>query len=145
MRGLAYAFSVAAVVALAFWAYSEGYRTRATEREVARLEREIGARHQELSMLRAEWAYLNRPDRLKELAEMNFETLGLMALAPEHYGRVDQVAHPLPVPAWSAPGAEVEVVEEVIDDVVVMNHVPGAETAPKVIAPPVPARDGMLP
>ena len=61
MRILLYALSVSVVVILAFWAYGEGYETRATERDVARLERTIGARHQELSMLRAEWAYLNRP------------------------------------------------------------------------------------
>lgn len=144
MRGLLYALSVAAMVALAFWAYREGYETRNVEREVARLEAEIGARHQELSMLRAEWAYLNRPARLRDLAEMNFETLGLMPLSADHFARVDQVSYPVPTPSWLTDDEDVEVVEEVIDDVVVMNHVPGSETEPRIISPPTLARDGEL-
>ena len=143
MRMVIYAACIVGVVALAFWAYGEGYDTRATERAVARLEREIGARHRELSMLKAEWAYLNRPDRLHALAEMNFETLGLMPLAPEHFAQVDQVGYPPPVvervkPLW----AQGEVLERKIDDVIVMNHSYGADAEPRVIAPPRLADDG---
>lgn len=143
MRAVLYSTCIAAVVGLAFWAYGEGYETRATERAVAKLEREIGARHQELSMLRAEWAYLNRPDRLHALAEMNFETLGLMPLAPDHFARADQVAYPPPAASRPTPQwGQGEVVERKIDDVIVMNHSFGADTAPRVIAPPRLADDG---
>ncbi len=140
MRTLLYALGVAGVVALAFWAYDQGYATRAVEREVARLERDVAARERELAMLHAEWAYLNRPDRLHELAEMNFETLGLMALTPSHFASANEVAYPPPAPVWAASVGEV--VEEVIDDVVVMNHVPGAEAVPRLIAPPALSDDG---
>ena len=146
MRGLLYTLSIVAFVALAFWAYREGYETRATEREVAQLKREIGARHQELSMLRAEWAYLNRPDRLAALAEMNFESLGLMPLTSEHFALVDQVAYPLPeppappvLPAIWGDGAALE---EKLGEVIIMNHRYGADTAPRLIAPPTLADDG---
>ncbi|WP_179380844.1 cell division protein FtsL [Jannaschia marina] len=146
MRSLFYALSVAAVVGLAFWAYGEGYETRQTERAVARLEREIGQRHQELSMLRTEWAYLNRPDRLHELAEMNFESLGLIPLAPDHFALADQVGYPPPAPpeppqtvmAWGEGAA----LEEKIGDVIVMTHRYGADAAPRLIAPPTLADDG---
>ncbi len=136
MRAMLYATCIAGVVGLAFWAYGEGYETRATERGVARLEQEIGNRHQELSMLRAEWAYLNRPDRLHALAEMNFETLGLVSLSPDHFAQTDQVGYPLPGPDRPAPARLAgAVLEEQIDDVIVMNHSFGADTAPRVIAP----------
>ena len=47
-------------------------------------------------MLKAEWAYLNRPDRLRELAEMNFADLQLLPLLPEHFADVELVAYPKP-------------------------------------------------
>ncbi|MEM8823854.1 MAG: hypothetical protein AAGF30_09625 [Pseudomonadota bacterium] len=143
MRALIYALSIAAVVGLAFWSYRESYDTRATERAVADLQRKIGQRHQKLSMLRAEWAYLNRPDRLHALAEMNFESLGLMPLTPDHFARLDDVGYPPPPPpewpqAW-APGQQLE---EKIGDIIIMNHAYGADTPPRVIAPPTLADDG---
>jgi hypothetical protein len=96
MRGLIYFLSTIAVVALAYWAYHQGYETRQTAREVARLQRDLGAAHEKLSVLRAEWAYQNRPRRLRQLAEMNFERLGLMPLAPEQFGTVTQISYPGP-------------------------------------------------
>lgn len=94
MRALLYLLSMSGVVALAYWAYHQGYETRHTGREVDKLQRELGQLHEELSVLRAEWAYLNRPDRLRVLAEMNFETLGLMPLTPEQFGTVTQIDWP---------------------------------------------------
>jgi hypothetical protein len=88
--------SALAVMGLAFWAYQENYKTQQAQREVRELQAQIGAAHSRLGMLRAEWAYLNRPDRLRELAELNFDRLELLPLMPEAFGRVDQVAYPLP-------------------------------------------------
>ncbi|MFA8442359.1 cell division protein FtsL [Yoonia sp.] len=96
MRGLFYVLSALAVMALAFWAYQENYKTQSAIAEVRTLHREIGASHERLGMLRAEWAYLNRPDRLADLADLNFDRLGLLPLMPDAFGAVDQIIYPLP-------------------------------------------------
>ena len=96
MRSLIYVVTALAVIGLAFWAYRENYQTQA---EIARTEqtiKKIGQARARLAVLRAEWAYLNRPDRLRDLTEVNFERLGLLPLRPDQFGKVDQVAYPLP-------------------------------------------------
>jgi len=94
MRGFLVFFVSVAVMALAFWAYRENYETQQALQENSTLQRKLGAAHERLSVLRAEWAYLNRPERLRDLADLNFERLGLMPLQPEQFGRVGQVNFP---------------------------------------------------
>jgi hypothetical protein len=94
MRTILYLLSALAVISLAFWAYQENYRTQTALREAARTQAAIASARERLSILRAEWAYLNRPDRLRDLADLNFDRLGLLPLRPESFGRVDQVAFP---------------------------------------------------
>ncbi|MCA8882884.1 MAG: cell division protein FtsL [Rhodobacteraceae bacterium] len=90
------------VLGLAFWAYQENYRTRQALADKRALERELGELQEHRNVLRAEWAYLNRPERLRELTELNFETLRLLPMTPDQFGRIDQVAYPPRPP--SAPG-----------------------------------------
>ncbi len=97
MRTILYLLSALAVISLAFWAYQENYRTQTALREAQRMQDQIAAARERLSILRAEWAYLNRPDRLRDLADLNFDRLGLLPMRPESFGRVDQVAFP-PMP-----------------------------------------------
>lgn len=96
MRGLLYFLAAVAVMGLGFWSYQENYKTRDAISEVRALHASIGRAHERLSMLNAEWAYLNRPDRLSDLAELNFERLGLLPLMPDAFGRVEQIIYPLP-------------------------------------------------
>lgn len=96
MRSFFYVISALAVIGLAFWAYQENYKTQRAIKEVSQLQRQIGAARERLSVLRAEWAYLNRPDRLRELSEINYDRLGLLPLSPEQFGRIDQVVFPEP-------------------------------------------------
>ncbi len=94
MRPVLYVATFIAVMALAFWAYRENYATQHTLREVSNLQREIASLREALSIQRAEWAYLNRPDRLRDLTTLNFDRLGLLPLEPGQFGQVDQTAYP---------------------------------------------------
>ena len=96
MRGVALALGALIVLALGFWSYQENYKTRDAIAEVRVLHRDIGAAHARLNILRAEWAYLNRPDRLRDLAKLNYDRLGLLPMMPEAYGDIAQVVRPLP-------------------------------------------------
>jgi hypothetical protein len=91
--------SVGAVMGVAVWAYQENYRTQAAAREAAALSAEIGALRDRLALLEAEWAWLNRPERLTALVLSHAGELELLPFAPEHFGRIDLVAFPPePVP-----------------------------------------------
>lgn len=96
MRTFLYILTVLSVIGLAFWAYHENYKTQEALAEVQDLRRDIGANRERLAVLRAEWAFLNRPERLRDLAELNFPRLGLMPFLPEQFGRVDQISYPAP-------------------------------------------------
>ena len=96
MRSLLYIVTALAVIGLAFWAYRENYQTQAEIARTEKINKEIGQARARLTVLRAEWAYLNRPDRLRDLADVNFDRLGLLPLRPDQFGKVDQVAFPRP-------------------------------------------------
>lgn len=94
MRTLIFVVTFFGVIGLAFWAYRENYRTQDELAQVRALRTEIGQLRESLSVLRAEWAYLNRPDRLRELADINFDRLQLLPLDPTQFAGVEQVIYP---------------------------------------------------
>ncbi|SDX37058.1 cell division protein FtsL [Litoreibacter albidus] len=96
MRGLFYTVSALAVMGLGYWAYYENYETQEALRTASGLQREIGSSRETMSVLAAEWAYLNRPERLRDLADLNFPDLELLPITPDQFGDVAQVAFPPP-------------------------------------------------
>lgn len=94
MRAVLYILTSLAVIGLAFWAYRENYATQQTLNDADKLRQGIRSAHARLAVLRAEWAFQNRPDRLRDLAEINFERLELLPLHPGQFGQVDQVTYP---------------------------------------------------
>jgi hypothetical protein len=94
MRPVLYVLSFLALIALGFWAYRENYATQAALKEVQAMQRQIVGLREALSVQRAEWAYLNRPDRLRELADINFDRLGLLPMEPGQFGTAAEVAYP---------------------------------------------------
>ena len=96
MRPLLDVVSFLAVLGLGLWAYRENYTTQSALRDVADLQDEIATLHESLAIQRAEWAHLNRPERLRDLAVLNFDRLGLMPMEPHQFGRGTEVAYPPP-------------------------------------------------
>lgn len=109
MRAVLYVLSFVAVMGLAFWAYRENYATQHQLKDMARLQDEIASLREALILQRAEWAYLNRPERLRNLATANFDRLGLLPLEPAQFGAAAEVTYPVvpPVPELGADGLPV--------------------------------------
>jgi hypothetical protein len=49
------------------------------------LRTEVGELKEELNVLNAEWAYLNRPDRLIDLVKWNYKELKLMPILAKNF------------------------------------------------------------
>lgn len=94
MRTVFYMICSAIVITLAYWAYKENYNTQTALREVNELQQKIAIQKEAIAVLNAEWAYLNRPERLRELVDMNFEDLQLIPLMPSHFGDSEMVGYP---------------------------------------------------
>jgi hypothetical protein len=84
------------VMVFATWAYRVNNDTRDAMGRVASLQREIRNERETIAVLEAEWAYLNRPDRLLALSEEHFTELRLMPLHPDHFSDPMKVAYPTP-------------------------------------------------
>ncbi|MGY6703565.1 cell division protein FtsL [Roseinatronobacter sp.] len=97
MRSFLYFLTALAVIGLAAWAYRENHLTQQAMNERRALEREVASLGSAITIQRTEWAYLNRPDRLRELVDVNFERLRLVPMTADHFGEIGQVAYPLPV------------------------------------------------
>ena len=98
--------AIVMVAICATWGYRVNYATQEAMNRVADLEDAIAAEREALTVLDAEWAYLNRPDRLRALVDANAAALGLVPLDPAQYGEVAMVPFP--------PEPEPEPTEEVL-------------------------------
>lgn len=87
MKRFLYIIGVLACAVVAFWAYSISAKTRAATSELAYLQSEIEKEYERIATLRSEWAYLNRPERLRHLVEINFEKLGLVQITEQNYAQ----------------------------------------------------------
>lgn len=110
MRSFFFILCSIAVVGLAYWAYNENYKTQAKLKHIAQLRQEISEERQTISVLNAEWAYLNRPSRLRHLVDMNFEDLELIPLNGDHFGDTRDIQ------LRAAPEVEVNAPIEVINE-----------------------------
>lgn len=77
------------------------YRVQVQEQELTRLDRQIQHDRDEVQVLRAEWAHLNDPNRLSDLARRH---LDLAPVAGLQIVRFDVIpARPAPTPGTDTP------------------------------------------
>ncbi len=108
MRWALYLSAAVLVAVCATWAYRVNYATQEALNRLADLRAAIAAERESLSVLNAEWAYINRPDRLSALVAGPGSELGLVPLAPEQFGDVVMVAYPPePEPQPGAPRGDI--------------------------------------
>lgn len=99
MRALFYLLTAFGVIGLAIWAYDQNQQTQTALRNARNLRAEIRSLHESIDVQRAEWAYLNRPQRLRALVQMNFTRLELLPLEGSRYGQVEEIPYPIIAPA----------------------------------------------
>ncbi|TVQ53947.1 MAG: cell division protein FtsL [Rhodobacteraceae bacterium] len=85
MRGALHFLAAAAVALLAFWAYQVTYDAQAALDRVAARRAEIAREREAIAVLEAEWAWLNRPDRIAELTARHADALALSPMAGARY------------------------------------------------------------
>ncbi len=101
MRGLMYFVAAALVASAAFWAYNVNYTAKAAQERVAALRQELAREREAIAVLRAEWAYLAAPDRLRALVRKNDAALGLTPLSADAFAEIDTLPAPPPEAFWA--------------------------------------------
>jgi hypothetical protein len=108
VRGRATLFWIGLASAVGFGLFHVKYKVQALEDELKQLNSGIVHEQEQVHVLRAEWAYLNRPERLEDL---NSRFLGLGPMTPAQLGGLDDlpprpVAEDAPKPDTPAGGAQ---------------------------------------
>jgi hypothetical protein len=88
MKGRITLFWIFLAALVGFGLFHVKYKVQALEEELAHLNARIVHEQEQLHVLRAEWAYLNRPERLEEL---NGRFLGLGPISPTQIGKLDDL------------------------------------------------------
>lgn len=91
MRRALTLISVLALLLAASYAHRVKIETRKLEREVASLRQQVVERRAAVATLNAEWAYLNRPERLLRLAGVFGEEMDLKPRRPDAFARVEEI------------------------------------------------------
>lgn len=65
--------AVIALIGSAVYAYSIKYETMLFSEQILKTRQEIARQRDKVEMLRAEWAYLTRPERIQALADQHLD------------------------------------------------------------------------
>lgn len=86
MRPVLTSAAVLLLGALSAGLYLLENETQRLERRLARLDRQVIEVEKSIQVLEAEWSYLNRPERLQDLAVRYVDRLGLKPIRPLQTG-----------------------------------------------------------
>ena len=73
------------LIIVSVWAYNVNYKSRSVIKSVNSLSSQIQEKQARIKLLKAEWTYLNRPNRLNKLMTLHFPELQLISLSHENY------------------------------------------------------------
>jgi hypothetical protein len=90
---------LAAACGSGLYLYSEKHRTVLLDREISHVVNETQADRARIGLLRAEWALLNEPGRLQEMAD---KYLSLKPMAPSQFVQLADLPSHLPSPETAA-------------------------------------------
>ena len=85
-------FLIVPTVLILWWSTSVKYDTRQLRKEITAINQQISDTKVALGLLQAEWTYLNRPERLQQLAFEHFEHLKLMTLTKNEFSSLGSFA-----------------------------------------------------
>ena len=71
----------------AFWLYQVKHEAKLEEEKIANLQQQIKEEKEALLLLKAEWSYLNRPERVQTLTDRFSGELGLKEVEPFQIGK----------------------------------------------------------
>ncbi|WP_319413399.1 hypothetical protein [uncultured Cohaesibacter sp.] len=75
----------------AFWLFQVKHEAKEEGGKIANLQQKIEDEKDALLLLKAEWSYLNRPQRVQRLADEFSDQLGLKVIEPYQIGELDDV------------------------------------------------------
>ena len=102
MRNFFYIIIFGLVITLAYWADQENVKTQMAIKKSKEFQAEIGKARAKLSVLKAEWAYLNRPERLIHLTNLGFDELQLAPIRATNFGEFNRLSNGTSNIKWSS-------------------------------------------
>lgn len=94
MRWILYGLGLSMLAIAVVWSQVVTNQTREALKDVSKLRKEIRHEREVISVLEAEWAWLNRPARLERLVAENNAALALIAMTPDSFAELAEVAMP---------------------------------------------------
>lgn len=127
MNRLVNAILVVAMIAGVATVYDMKYEAAEADRELTRLQADVEAERKAISMLRAEWALLNQPDRLAKLVADNDRVFQLQVMRMDQIVPVEQVTGHIDL--WAVPEDDRLVPSDAVDPIGLMALRAAAEGA----------------